>query len=336
MVKTGVFKKIAALTAAVAMMASFALCASAAKVETTTQYTDDSKQEINVITSVSELSGPVEVTYYATNNGTVYIDQKTADDDGTVQFNYVTDAANLDVNNVKIGYTDAPAALPGDVPSYTISGEDIEAINVPTENINGTHVLTYTLPANKTFEGVTSEDATVSGAEYSATDNTITVTLSGAEGDVELTVVTDQAITIHPEAEFADAAFIVSGGARNEVAAEDEGKDVHAKADDRKLTVLAKVTEAAEYGILVSTSEIATGEMEALPAGADVYQALGRNEGTGYFAVQLIDTSVDFTEEETWLTASAQYYTAVYYKHPETGKYTVVVGEMVEIAAAAE
>ena len=336
MVKTGVFKKIAALTAAVAMMASFALCASAAEVHTTTQYVEGSnKQEINVIASVSELGGPVEVTYYATNGAkNVYIDQKTASEDGTVSFDYVTDTTDLLSSSVSVGYTDAPAALPDGVPGYTISGEGIEAINVPTEDIDGTHVLNYTLASGKNFVRVESEDATVSSSEYA--DGKITVVLADAEGNVTLNVVTEQAQTIFPEVEFVDAAFIVSGGARNDVAAEDAGKDVHASAGDRKMTVLAKVTEATEFGILVSTSEIAAGEFAALPAEADSYQALGRNAETGYFAVQLIDTSVDFTEEETWLTAEAQYYTAVYYKHPETNKYTVVAGEMVEIAAAAE
>ena len=335
MVKTGVFKKIAALTAAVAMMASFALCAGAAQVNTTTQYTDSTKQEINVVASVSDLGGAVEVTYYATNGASVvYIDQKTANDDGEAAFNYVTDKANLLSSSVLVGYTDAPAALPDGVPGYTISGEGITAINVPTEDIDGTHVLAYSLPAGRNFVDVESDDATVTEAGYA--NGNITVTLSGATGDVTLNVVTEAALTVFPEVEFADAAFIVSGGARNDVAAEDAGKDVHANAGDRKLTVLAKVTEAEEFGVLVSTSAIEAGTVDALPTDATAYRALGRNEGTGYFAVQLIDTSVDGTDGETWLTASAQYYTAVYYKHPETNKYTIEAGEMVEIVAAAE
>ena len=332
MAKNGVFKKIAALTAAVAMMASFALCASAASVQTTTQYVNGT-QEINVIASVSGVGGGAEVTYYATNGtNKVYIDQTTASDEGEAEFNYVTNATNLVTSEVLVGYTGATAAIPDDdnLPGYTITGTGITAHNVPTENINGTHVLDYALEAGKIVKGVAATGATVSNAIYA--DGKLTVTLAGATGDVVLNVTTEDAATHYYGIQFLDAALIVSDGTQDEIVEGDQNADVHANNGDRKLSVLAAVTDAEEFGILVSTEEIkdsvVVGELDENIA----FKALGAND-SGYFAVQLIDTDADGSD--ALLQTGVDYYTAVYYKHPATNTYYITAGETVQAPAVA-
>ncbi len=318
MVKTGVFKKIAALTAAVAMIGAFAASASAVTVTTTTQYVADSNNaKVNVVANVAGLDGAVEVTYYATNGAdVVYVDQTTAEKDGTATFDYVTDATDLD-SAVKVGYTAATAATDATVPGYTISGTDITSVKVPTKAINGTHTLAYTLPSGKVFEGVTAEGATVAGAEYA--DGKLTVILADAAGNVTLTVNTSDAIVSNPTGSFVDGAAIVSDGTIDE-----GGEAVAAEEGNRKVTVIAQVTDAAEFGIIVSADAIAAGEVETLPAGA--YQAIGKN-AAGYFAVQVIDNGED--AEGALFQSGVAYNTAIYYKNGNTGKYVIVAGNSV-------
>lgn len=319
MVKTGVFKKIAALTAAVAMVGAFAASASAVNVTTTTQYVEGNEAKVNVIANVSDLGGAVEVTYYATNGDeVVYVDQATAKTDGTATFDYVTAATNLD-SGVKVGYTNATAAEDASIPGYVISGEGIAAVKVPTEEINGTHALAYTLADGKVFKGVTAEGATVVSAEYA--NGTLTVVLADAAGDVALTVVAEDAI-VYPDAtgSFVAGAAIISDGAADYEGAE----DVNAEKGNRKLTVIAQVADAAEYGIIVSADAIEAGEVEALPAGA--YVAKGTNDA-GFFAVQVIDNGED--AEGALIQSGKAYNTAIFFKNANTGKYTIVAGNAV-------
>ena len=334
MVKTGVFKKIAALTAAVAMVGAFAASASAVKVETTTQYLADSNNaKVNVVANVSDLGGAVEVTYYATKtvdvtaeDGTVtqqtdvvYVDQTTAKTDGTATFDYVTDATDLK-SDVKVGYTNASKAEDATVPGYTISVDGITAVTVPTKEINGAHVLAYTLADGKVFKEVTAEGATVVEAGYA--EGKLTVVLADATGDVALTVVADNAI-VQPDAKgtFVDSAAIISDGKADYKGEE----DVNAEAGDRKVTVIAQVSESADYGIIVSADAIKAGVVDTLPAGA--YAARSKNDA-GYFAVQVIDNGEDV--DGALFQSGKAYNTAIYYKNANTGKYTIVVGNAVE------
>lgn len=326
MVKTKVFKKIAALTAAVAMIGAFAASASAVVVTPTTTYTTvDGQQKVNVVTNVSELGGAVEVTYYASKNGnTVYVDQKTANASGEAQFDYVTDTANYGAA-VKVSYTNAAAAedVANGVPSYTISGTGITSITVPTGSINGEHNLAYTLASGQVITGVTATaPATVSSYEYNA--GTLTVVLANATGDVVLTVATG--IAYNPTITCIDAAAIVSTGVEDEI--EGAAQDVHAALGQRKVSVLAQVADATEYGIIISAAAIEAGEKDTLPAGA--YAAKGNSNG--YFAVQVIDTGDD-TAEDALIQSGVTYNTAVYYRHPNTGKYFIVAGDDVVASA---
>lgn len=321
MVKTGVFKKIAALTAAVAMVGAFAASASAVNVTTTTQYVADSNNaKVNVIANIDGLGGAVEVTYYATNGSdVVYVDQTTAKTDGTATFDYVTDATDLK-SAVKVGYTNASQAKDATVPGYTISVDGITAVTVPTKEINGTHVLAYTLADGKVFKEVTAEGATVVEAGYA--DGKLTVVLADATSDVALTVVADNAI-VYPDAKgtFVDGAAIISDGKADYEGAE----DVNAKEGDRKVTVIAQVSDSADYGIIVSADAIKAGVVDTLPAGA--YAARSKNDA-GYFAVQVIDNGEDV--DGALFQSGKAYNTAIYYKNANTGKYTIVVGNAVE------
>ena len=325
MVKTGVFKKIAALTAAIATIGVFAVSASAdVGVSTTTQYTGD---KVNVIANVSGLSGAVEVTYYATNgDDVVYVDQTTATDAGAATFDYVTDATDLK-SAVKVGYTAATAAVGTDVTGYTISGEGITSLNVPTENVNGTHVLAYALADGKKVVGVTSSNGTVSA--YSYANGELTVTLTDAtKADVVLTVaVENEVVPEAPEYKHINSAGIVSTGLKDAVEGEDN-EAAHAADGDRKVSVLGKLLNVGDnFGVIVSdTAIVEADDLDAAPT-ENAYQAKEKN-ALGQFAVQLID---DATEGEKWFEAGKTYYTGLYFFNPVTEKYVVVAGGEITI-----
>lgn len=309
MVKTGVFKKIIALTAAVVMVFAFAASASAVRVDTTTQYAGEG--QVNVIATVSEVTPDVQVTYYATKGeDVVFVDQKPADEYGVAEFDYVTAEANLE-GVAKVGYTDASAAEDGDIPVYTISGTGITTVKVPTENINGTHTLTYAVTDGFKVTGVDSEDAEVTYVSYEGTD--LKVTIAEAEGNVALTVEEEEIIDLpDPEANFIAAAGIISKG------------DDYSKAGDRKITVIATLKNVGDdYGVIISDEAIVTGDaFDARPA--DAYPAQAKGEDNGAFAVQLIDDGANI--EGAIIKSGATYYTAVYYFNPKTEKYVVIAG----------
>jgi len=326
MVKTGVFKKIAALTAAVAMVGAFAASASAVNVTTTTQYLADSNNaKVNVIANIDGLGGAVEVTYYATNGSdVVYVDQTTASAAGAATFDYVTDATDLD-SAVKVGYTAATAATDADVPGYTISGDGITAVTVPTENIDGTHTLAYTLPDGKVFVDVTATGATVTSSEYA--NGELTVVLADAEGDVALTVNTKDAIVRNPSLEGVDAAGIVSTGVIDEGA-----EDVAAAEGNRVLTVLAKAVDTDEYGIIVTKDTRDAEYAKADMPNNGKWAAKGKNDA-GYFAVQLIDEQdLAVNADDALLSPGLDYNVYLYYLDGNTDTYKVSLYKTIKIA----
>ena len=323
MVKTGVFKKIAALTAAVTLVGSFAVGASAVSIQTTTSYVAGSNnQKVSVTANVTGAGSGVEVTYYATKGAeVVYVDQDTASAAGAVTFDYVTAASNLK-SNVKVGYTGATGATPSDVSGYTITCEGKSTV-VPTTNVGGTFTFAYTMPDGKALDKVESTGAAVTDASYS--EGNITVVLAAVTADTTLTVVTKDAVVINPTGEWLQSAAIVSDGKTDTVEDETPG-DITSEAGNRKLSVLAKVVDSDEYGIIVSDTAIPAGPVAALPEGA--YKAKGKS-AEGYFAVQLIDTeAADATE---FIKANTNYYTAVYYK--TASGYVIVAGGTVKAVA---
>lgn len=302
MVKTGVFKKIAALTAALTIVGSFAVSASAVKVNTTTTYVQGDKNKVTVTAAVTEVGGAYEVTYYATNSSgnVVHADQDTANASGAVTFTYVTDTANLR-NNAKIGYTGATTAATDSITGYKITVTDGGILKVPSEDIVGTHTLDYVVPTGKVVTGVTATGAT---ATYvSNTAKLITVALSNVTSDVVITVQTQ------------DAALAATGSHTDSGAVK--------TASERKISVLANVANATEYGVIISASAIDT-TATTLP-GAGVYAAQGKSDD-GYFAVQLIDEGTDGAG--ALIQSGVAYNTAVYYKNAN-GTYTIVAGETV-------
>lgn len=320
MVKTGVFKKIVALTAAVTLVGSFAVGASAVSIQTTTSYVAGSNnQMVSVRANVTDVPSKVEVTYYATQGAeVVYIDQNTASAAGAVTFDYVTDASDLK-SNVKVGYTGATGATPSVVSGYTITCGDQSTV-VPTSNEGGTFTFAYTMPDGKALDKVESDGATVTDASYS--DSKITVILATVTADTTLTVKTKDAVVINPTGEYLQSAAIVSDGKTDAVEDETPG-DITSAAGNRKLSVLAKVVDSDEYGIIVSETAITAGPVAALPEGA--YAARGKS-AEGYFAVQLIDTADDASAE--LIKANTNYYTAVYYK--TASGYVIVAGGTVK------
>lgn len=316
MVKTGVFKKIAALTAAVTLVGSFAVGASAVGISTTTTYVQGSEnQKVAVTATVTDAGSEVEVTYYATNSSgdVVYVDQDTASTAGSATFNYVTAAANLK-SDVKVGYTGATAATPSDVTGYTITCGDKSSV-VPTTNEGGTFTFAYAMPDGKALDTVTSDDATVVSASYS--NGTLTVVLGAVIKDTTLNVVVKDATVLNPTGSYIQGAAIVSDGKTDEYTTEEGSSDVTSAAGNRKLSVIGQVKDSDVYGIIVSEAAITAGNVTELPS-EGVYQAKGKN-ADGYFAVQLIDTA---TENADFIKAGTPYYTAIYYA-TESG-YTIV------------
>lgn len=326
MVKTGVFKKIAALTAAVTLVGSFAVGASAVGISTTTTYVQGSEnQKVAVTATVTDAGSEVEVTYYATNSSgdVVYVDQDTASTAGSATFNYVTATANLK-SDVKVGYTGAAAATPSDVTGYTITCGDKSSV-VPTENEGGTFTFAYAMPDGKALDKVESADATVVEASYS--NSTITVVLGAVTKDTTLNVVVKDATVSNPTGSYIQGAAIVSDGKTDEYTTEEASSDVTSVAGDRKLSVIGQVKDSEVYGIIVSENAITAGNVTNLPS-EGVYQAKGKN-ADGYFAVQLIDTA---TENADFIKAGTPYYTAIYYA-TESG-YTIVANTNTVTAVA--
>ena len=326
MVKTGVFKKIAALTAAVTLVGSFAVGASAVGISTTTTYVQGSEnQKVAVTATVTDAGSEVEVTYYATNSSgdVVYVDQDTASTAGSATFNYVTAAANLK-SDVKVGYTGAAAATPSDVTGYTITCGDKSSV-VPTENEGGTFTFAYAMPDGKALDKVESADATVVEASYS--NSTITVVLGAVTKDTTLNVVVKDATVLNPTGSYIQGAAIVSDGKTDEYTTEEASSDVTSVAGDRKLSVIGQVKDSDAYAIIVSENAITAGNVTNLPS-EGVYQAKGKN-ADGYFAVQLIDTA---TENADFIKAGTPYYTAIYYA-TESG-YTIVANTNTVTAVA--
>lgn len=329
-------KKIAALTAAIAMVLSFAVCAGAVNVDTTTQYVEGTgNAKVNVIANVSGLEDALYVTYYATNDdGVVYVDQEDVFD-GEATFDYVTSAANLN-SNVKVGYAAGTDAEEATVDGYTVTvtGGTATPAVIPTE-FEGTVVLAYAVASG--FE-VTGVEATGAEATLVTNDATsVTVNLADVVDDVVITVTTQALENVNATATYIDAAAIVSTGVDTDAIYDnDTGEEIlHDAKDpykagegDRKLTVLAQVANSNAYGVIITADEIETGAVDALPT-AGVYAAKGfGNEG--YFAVQLIDTGAD--EEGALIQSGVDYNVYVYYA--TSHGYMIIAGEAVNTTVA--
>lgn len=329
MVKTGVFKKIAALTAALAAVGSFAVCANAVSINTTTSYVADSENtKVSVTASVTGAGSEVEVTYYATNgsNDVVYVDQATANTEGSATFNYVTAATNLN-SAVKVGYTGATGAEETIVDCYSITCNEQTAY-VPTTNSGGTYTFNYTMPDCKTLDSVTADKGTTVTSSVFG-NNTLTVVLGQISANVTLAVSTKDSTVTNPSGQIISAAAVVSDGENDNWSSDETGLEslVNANEGNRKLTVLGKVNDSDDYGIAISTSEITS------LASSDVTMFAARSKNdAGYFAVQLIDTNDD-GGNDCWIKSNTDYYVAVYYLNSEQSYVFVPLNTSVKAAA---
>lgn len=319
MAKTGVLKKVAALTAAFALVGSFAVSASAAVgVETTTTYGADASK-INVSVNVTGVANGTMVTYYATNttstleNNVVYVNQTNAKDGA--DFTFTTDASYLEGTAVLAGAdgedTPAQGAISGRAVNVTGDGITAAIKYVP----NGATTATIVVPCTASVVAnaiVTSGNATVTALSLSG--GNLTISLRNITGTDAIAVAVEAADNVADvSAQHIDSA--ATNGAENET-----------EAGNGKITVLAKVAgEVEEFGILTSASAIADGSANDLSA-YNAYKALGRN-ATGHFAVQLIGDA----SENSIVKLGTTYYTAVYYKVAST--YYIVAGEEVVVPA---
>lgn len=345
MVKNGMFKKVAALTATVTMVGSFAVAvgaeettgtatATAPQVTTTTTYTAGSNNaKVTVTANVANVENGAQVTYYATKGSDiVYVDQTEAGTNGAAAFEYVTAATNL-MSNVKVGYTGATAAVDDKVNGYTITlGSTVQT--VPTEKNGGTYTFPYTMPEGKQLKDVTAKAGesdtvveVVTSSEYN--NGSLTVVLNGLYCDITLTVETEEKIVLNPSGEYVKGAAVISNGKTDEYTSQEPTNvDVVSSVGDRKLTVIGKVVDSKDYGILISETAITLGDFDDLNSyalGTNRFASKGKDDN-GYFAIQLIDTTtVDDTNSHI-VKADTDYYTAVYYKNENTEKYVIVLG----------
>ncbi len=344
MVKT--FRKLAALTAAVALVASFAVCASAdVTVNMTTSYIDGSKIAVKAVVSDgegTELDG-AQVTYYATNagatatGGVVYMDQKAAEN-GAATFEFKTDAAYI-TSAVKVGYTGASAAVTDSIPDYTqfaltVTDGAENSATIPLragDLLTGTYTVAYTPTEGKYVSALTVAGGTATIIAKTESSLTFALTMDGnVTGDVTITATESFNATGSEFGVVSGAGGIVAGEDSNDTVTDEGGlpDDYKAEAGNRKLTVIGKVTGLAadaDYGVIVAESidDSAT----ALPS-ERFYKALGKN-ADGYFAVQLIDYADDASA--TFIKTGVTYQTAVYYKAGDA--YTIVMGDPVTITA---
>lgn len=313
-------KKIVALATALALVVCFAVSASAAVLTTTTVVQDD----VSVSVTVTEVAENANVTYYATkNNAIVHIEQTKAVGT-TAEFNFRTDEINL-LSDVKIGSTGA-SAVEDQIPGYTITYGSQEKL-IPTET---TQVTFDYVPSaeGKLFESATAS-GNIEGFAATEADGVITVTFTDISSDVVISVSEidpPPAVTTATAESIEAAGLIVKEGFRiDEIEGETDVAigDVNAdKVGDAKLTVIGKVTSAAEFGIIVSTSEI-TASAEGISA--DEFTASYANDAfagaikgdDGVFAVQIIDVSDDNS-----VIPAGEYNTAVYAKDVN-GKYVI-------------
>lgn len=282
MAKIGIFKKIAALATAIAIVVCFAVTAGAVDVSTTTSYVDGNDGDILVEVTISgDEIVDKSVSYYAYNDeGPVFIDQ-IEDGSNEIFFDYVTENANLN-STVKVGYTGASAAETAVVDGDQVTWGDAAPQYIPTAATEAT--VRFATEATKVVG-----TPTVTGADFAAdpyiSAGFLTVVLeniSADQGDVALTIETETEATV----EIIDAAFVICAGAN------DTGKyGAVTSAGDRKLTAIGKAKGAKVYGIIVSATADYTDDNK--------FQAIANNgtmdgiTANGYFAVQLIDDVSD-------------------------------------------
>ena len=314
MVKSKAFRKLVALTAAIALVCIFAVSAGAVTVTSvTTTYTNDLKVEVTA--NVTALAG-AEVTYYAENDeGVFFLDQTTADSNGAAQFKYVTDAANL--KSTAILNETAGTKIDDTIPGYEVSFGGVAVQKIPETNTGATVVINYTVPSGFEITGVTATND-VEVVSYVPGEGIITVVLGAVSADTTLDVTKQETVVIPKVGQYIAGAALKDGSVKNDT--EDEG--IMASAGDRKLTVIGKVSGVEEYGIIVAEEAITATEMDAATfATYASFEALQANED-GYFAIQLIDTSDEATAApgEVLISANGTYYAAVYYKDGESYK----------------
>ncbi len=266
MLNSKAFKKLAALTAAVALVGSFAVSASAATVNTTTTYVGGSNEAKVTVKVDVEATPDAEVTYYASKGGKViHVDQVKATNAGAASFEqYVTDSANLEA---------AVIVNDGAVTSDTIDGRTITYEGNVVKTIANTATstvvaVTKTLAADEKIKAI---EATNAKAAYVADGNTYNVTLTEIEGDVVITITTE---TIPEEVDLSNGEFIASGV-------------VELATGGYRITVLGKVSglkEGAAFGA----------EIDAVKFASKV-----ANPANGYFAIQVEGSELTKTSYTT-------------------------------------
>ncbi len=341
MAKFKALKKIAALATAIALVVCFAVSASAVDILTTTTYVGNDENNVDVTVTVTGIDEGVNVTYYAYDGSNpVHIDQEKATATGA-EFNFRTATTNLE-SAVKVGYTNG-TATDSQIDGYVVTYPDGSKI-IPTEAT--TVSFPYSLPSGEVFSEafVTAGTATIAASQYAG--GNVIVTFSAISSDATIAVATvDAPPTVSTAVvEYVESAAVLvkaATGADADWYNEKYGFKVDGVVDennnssynedanasnlgDRKITVIGKANSCEEYGVIVSTAAITSGDYTSIDALGDAY-AGALNDDEGVFAVQLIDVSNGENGGEAFIVEGTTYYTAIYAKD-NNNLYKVVAG----------
>ena len=335
MVKIQTLKKIAALATAIALVVCFAVSASADVLVTTrTSYNANNPAEIDVNVTVSGLGSAAYATYYATNKSNssdvAYIGQEAVVE-GTATFSFRVDEADLE-GAVKVGYTGATSAASAVIEGRSIKLNGNEIALIPNNEASKALNITYPCDAGQTVTDVTATNAVVSAFDYNDETEALSVTLTSFTDNDEDIVIAVTKGAQAPEvaastASVANVGALVATADSKVDVVEDEGEiDISTNEGDRKLTVVGRVTDATQYGIVImanSADDALFGksytEAEFATTFANgIYQA--KLNDNGLFAVQIIDQSDD--ADAVVIKAGTDYKVAVY-AYDNAGKVAV-------------
>lgn len=312
--KKSLLTKVVALGATATLLASTTAFAEAPTVSTKTIYLKGDTTYVYVTTTVSNVKANDEITYLAggTDNP-IYINQYTANADGTYSFSYKTTRTDYKDSTVKVAKADSTFTETASAGDTKLPDTDKFTLTV---NVDGTKAKDFTFEAydvtskifaldgvalgsGKTIKSATYGDKTV---EAKVVENGISVTIEDG-----LTTIVDNAMSV-----TSGTLNIVTENVKEPSIAYTSGvksKSYEYKVDDNTtitgpmFAIYAAVegSDVAEYGIAVSFDS----EFDGTDSSKyELYQAASNENGN--FGVAVID---DNTEN-----AMTKAYARPYYK----------------------
>ena len=314
--KKSLLTKVVALGATATLLASTTAFAEAPTVSTKTIYLKGDTNYVYVTTTVSNVKANDEITYLAggTDNP-IYINQYTADADGTYSFSYKTTRTDYKDSTVKVAKADSTFTETASAGDTKLPDTDKFTLTV---NVDGTKAKDFTFEAYDVTSKIFALDGVALGSGKtikSATYGAESVTASVGANDVISVTINGGLTTITANNEMA-----VTSGTLN-IVTEDvkepsiaytsgvKSKSYEYKVDDSTtitgpmFAIYAAVegSDVSEYGIAVSFDS----EFDGTDSGKyELYKAASNENGN--FGVAVIDDSTE--------NAMTKAYARPYYK----------------------